>query len=83
MFKTRQEQTPELCLAAVSQDGKSLQYIQRATVALCVAALTNSIGGLALDFVPPRLYTATIVELALYWQAGRPPSPPRRLLVRT
>ncbi len=44
------EQTPELCLAAVRQNGLALEYVGHKSEAVCVVALRQN--GLALKFVP-------------------------------
>ena len=44
-----QEQTPELCMTAVRQNGRALEFVKEQTPELCMAAVRQA--GYALDYV--------------------------------
>ncbi len=46
------DQTHELCMAAVQQDGWALQYVKEQTPELCMAAVKQN--GYALEYVRPE-----------------------------
>ena len=65
-----QEQTPELCMTAVRQNGRALQYVKEQTPELCMAAVRQY--GYALKFVKeqnPEVCMAAVRQngLALYY----------------
>lgn len=53
----------KLCLMAVEQNGKALEYIYDKTEELCMTAVKQS--GRALRYVPPRLQTKELVMAAI------------------
>lgn len=60
------ERTPEICMAAVQQDGRALMYVPESmrTPELCMTAVRQD--GLALEYVPSNLRT-----FKMYWAAVR------------
>ena len=57
------KQTPELCMAAVQQDGQALVFVKNQTPELCMAAVQQD--GQALEFVKkqtPELCMAAVQE---------------------
>lgn len=53
-MKLIKKQTDEICLIAVKQDGRALQYVKNQTVDICIAAVKQN--GLALKFVNNQNY---------------------------
>jgi hypothetical protein len=49
ILKYIKNQTPDICLAAVKQDGMTLQYVQSQTPDICLAAVEQT--GMALQYV--------------------------------
>lgn len=62
-LREAEEQTPEICLAAVQQDGLALEFIKEQTPKICLAAVKE--GGLALKYVKkqtPEICLAAVKE---------------------
>lgn len=61
MISISKEQTPELCLLAVQQDGLALQYVKEQTESICLAAVKQN--GWALEFVKEQNPTICILAM--------------------
>ena len=59
LYNIVKEQTQEICLAAVKQNGYALQYVKEQTPDICLAAVKQD--GYALQFVKDKFHTQIFV----------------------
>lgn len=62
-LKYIENQTPELCMAAVCCDLNELNYVKNLTPELCMAAVKEN--GFAITFVPEQFLTFELCKIAL------------------
>jgi len=62
-FVEEQNQTEELCILAVKQDGRALEYVEHQTEEICILAVQQD--GYALEFVNEEFLTEKICMIAI------------------